>query len=70
MLMTLWPVADEDTANFMEEFYTRYAATGNAPRSLAEVQREWLVRLRKEKGLVHAVNRAGPFIMSSQGRLD
>ena len=70
LLMTLWPVADEDTADFMEDFYTRYAETGNAPKSLAEVQREWLVRLRKEKGLVHAVNRAGAFIMSSQGRLD
>ena len=70
LLMTLWPVADEDTADFMEDFYTRYTETGNASKSLAEIQREWLVRLRKEKGLVHAVNRAGAFIMSSQGRVD
>ena len=49
-------------------FYRRYAETGNAPRSLGDVQREWLVRLREVKGLVHAVNRAGAFIMSSQGQ--
>ena len=70
LLMTLWPVADEETADFMEAFYRRYAAIGNAPKALAEVQREWLVRLRKEKGLVYAVNRAGAFIMSSQGSID
>ena len=69
LLMTLWPVNDENTAEFMEDFYTLYAETGNAPRSLAQVQREWLVRLRKEKGLAHAVSRAAPFIVSSQGRL-
>ena len=38
-----------------------------SPQALLDVQREWLVRLRKEKGLFYAVNRAGPFIMSSQG---
>jgi len=70
LLMTLWPVDDADTADFMEDFYRRYAETGNAPKALTEVQREWLVRLRKEKGLVYAVNRAGAFIMSSQGRLE
>ena len=40
-------------------------------KSLQDVQREWLVKLRKESGkeggLLYAVNRAGPFIMSSQG---
>jgi hypothetical protein len=33
-----------------------------------EVQRKWLVKLRTEKGLAQAVNLAGPFIMSSQGK--
>jgi len=42
--------------------------TGNAPEALAEVQRNWLVKLRTEKGLAQAVNLAGPFIMSSQGK--
>jgi hypothetical protein len=43
--------------------------SGNAPEALAEVQRNWLLKLRTEKGLAHAVNLAGPFIMSSQGKL-
>ena len=41
------------------------------PSRLVDVQREWLVKLRKESGkeggLLYAVNRAGPFIMSSRG---
>jgi hypothetical protein len=30
--------------------------------------REWLLKLRTDKGLAQAVNLAGPFIMSSQGK--
>jgi hypothetical protein len=51
----------------MRDFYDRAFVNGNAPQSLLDVQRDWLVKLRKEKGLLYAVNRAGPFIMSSQG---
>ena len=67
LLMTLWPISDETTVQIMLDFYERAFASGNAPQSLLDVQREWLVKLRKEKGLLYAVNRAGPFIMSSQG---
>ena len=42
--------------------------SGNAPEALAEVQRKWLLKLHSERGLAQAVNLAGPFIMSSQGR--
>ena len=49
------------------DFYTAAQSTGNAPQALANVQRDSLVKLRQEKGLWFAVNRAGPFIMSSQG---
>ena len=45
----------------------RQGNSGNAPEALAEVQRNWLVKLRTDKGLAQAVNLAGPFIMSSQG---
>ena len=69
LLMTLWCVADEATAQLMAEFYERFHATKNAPQALAEVQRDWLVRLRDERGLQEAVLLAGPFILSSQGRL-
>jgi len=68
LLMTLWPISDDTTVEIMLDFYDRAFKTGNAPQALADVQREWLVKLRKDKGLLTAVNRAGAFIMSSQGR--
>jgi CHAT domain-containing protein len=68
LLMTLWPISDEVTVQIMSDFYEAAHKTGNAPESLAEVQRNWLVKLRTEKGLAQAVNLAGPFIMSSQGK--
>jgi len=68
LLMTLWPISDEVTVQIMSDFYEAAHKSGNAPGALAEVQREWLVRLRTEKGLPQAVNLAGPFIMSSQGK--
>lgn len=67
LLMTLWSVADEATAKFMIDFYDTVHKSGNAPKALADVQRKWLVKLRKERGLRAAVILAGPFIMSSQG---
>ena len=68
LLMTLWPISDEVTVQIMSDFYDAAHKSGNAPEALAEVQREWLVKLRMEKGLARAVNLAGPFIISSQGK--
>jgi CHAT domain-containing protein len=68
LLMTLWPINDEVTVQIMSDFYDAAHNSGNAPEALAEVQRNWLVKLRTEKGLAQAVNLAGPFIMSSQGK--
>jgi CHAT domain-containing protein len=68
LLMTLWPISDEITVQIMSDFYDAAHTTGNAPEALAEVQRTWLVKLRTEKRLAQAVNLAGPFIMSSQGK--
>ena len=83
LLMTLWPISDEITVQIMSDFYDAAHRSGNAPEALAMVQREWLVQLRDGKGpkfdkvkdamngrggLVKAVNLAGPFIMSSQGK--
>jgi hypothetical protein len=42
--------------------------THNEPEALSEVQRAWLVKLRKEHGLLPAVKLASPFIMGSQGK--
>ena len=66
--MTLWPISDVVTVQIMSDFYEAAHKSGNAPESLAEVQRNGLVKLRNDKGLAQAVNLAGPFIMSSQGK--
>ncbi len=68
LLMTLWPISDETTVQIMLDFYDAAFKNGNAPQALADVQRDWLVKLRKERGLLAAVRLAGPFIMSSQGK--
>ena len=67
LLVTLWPISDETTIEIMNQFYTAAFTTADPGRGLAEVQRAWLEKLRKEKGLLFAVNRAGPFIVSSLG---
>jgi len=67
-LMTLWPIGDETTVNIMLDFYDEAFKTGNAPQALADTQHDWLVKLRKDRGLLEAVQFAGPFIMSSQGK--
>jgi len=68
LLMSLWPISDEFTVQIMSDFYEVAHEGGNPPEALATVQRDWLAKLRKELGLARAVNLAGPFIMSSQGR--
>ena len=66
--MTLWPIADQETAQIMREFYAAAQTTGNAPLALSEVQRQWLINLRRDRGISAAVNLAGAFILTSQGR--
>jgi len=68
LLMTLWPISDETTVQIMLDFYDAAFKSGNAPQALADTQRDWLVKLRKEKGLLAAVRFAGAFIITSQGR--
>jgi tetratricopeptide (TPR) repeat protein len=68
LLMTLWPISDETTVQIMLDFYDAAFKSGNASQALADTQRDWLVKLRKERGLLDTVRLAGPFIMSSQGK--
>jgi CHAT domain-containing protein len=65
--MTLWPISDKTTVQIMLDFYDAADKTHNAPQALADTQRDWLVKLRKERGLLPAIQLAGAFIMSSQG---
>jgi CHAT domain-containing protein/tetratricopeptide (TPR) repeat protein len=67
LVMTLWPISDDTTVQIMFDFYDAFFQNISAPQALANAQRDWLVKLRKEKGLLAAVRLAGPFILSSQG---
>jgi CHAT domain-containing protein len=69
LLMTLWPIDDERTADFIADFYEADKQHGNAVKALSDVQRKWLSRLRTEKGIADACRIAGPFILSFQGNL-
>ncbi len=66
--MTLWPISDQTTVQIILDFYDAAEKTKNAPKALADTQRDWLVKLHKERGLQAAISLAGPFIMSSQGK--
>jgi len=68
LFMTLWPISDETTVKIMLDFYDAMDRANTPPQALADTQRDWLVKLRKERGLLAAVQLAGPFIMSSQGK--
>lgn len=67
LLMTLWPINDDTTVQIIDQFYTAAFTSADPGKGLAQVQAAWLEKLRKEKGLLYAVNRAGPFIVSSLG---
>ena len=64
LMMTLWPISDETTVEIINEFYTAAFTCGHPGKAMAAVQTAWLTKLRKEKGLLYAVNRAGPFIVT------
>lgn len=69
LLMTLWPVADRETADLMLDFYAAALKTGNAPAALAGAQRQWLAKLRAERGPAAAARLAGPFVLLVHGPL-
>jgi CHAT domain-containing protein len=67
LLLTLWRVDDEQTTGLMLDFYAAAHQLGKAPEALARVQRNWLVKLRVERGVAAACRLAGPFILTYQG---
>ena len=69
LLMTLWPVSDKWTVEMMKAFYERALKEGDASGALAQVQRDYLVKLREAKDPVMAARLAGPFILTFQGPL-
>jgi len=67
LLMTLWPIYTDSTGEILNDFYVKLHDDNNPPEALAEVQKDWLVKLRAKNGLLSAVVLAGAFIISSQG---
>jgi CHAT domain-containing protein len=67
LLMTLWPVFDVPSGKLMLDFYKVLHQNNNPSEALANVQRDWLVKLRQEYGLLPAVVMAGAFIVNTQG---
>ena len=67
LLLTLWPVADRETALFMVDFYRNLKAGEQSPVAIAPmVQAAYLKQFREERGITAAVKLAGPFILSFQ----
>jgi len=67
LMMTLWSISDKATVRFIEEFYAAACDSQDASKALSIVQRDMLVKLRKEKGLREAVYCAAPFVLTFQG---
>jgi tetratricopeptide (TPR) repeat protein/CHAT domain-containing protein len=68
VLMTLWPISDEETVAMMTDFYTRLAKDPELnPVIFAGVQRDALVRLRQSKGVETAIILAGSFVLTADG---
>jgi CHAT domain-containing protein/Tfp pilus assembly protein PilF len=63
VLMTLWPVPDAETAEFMSRFYARSFPRLDTEAALCEVQRARLTELRTSRGLSVAVRQAGAFVL-------
>lgn len=67
LLLTLWPVADRETALFMIDLYRNLDAGKRDPAEVVpRIQAAYLKEFRESKGITAAVKLAGPFIVSFQ----
>ena len=69
-MITLWPVSDKHTVDFMKAFYAEALRTGDAPRALAKTQRDMLKQMRKGRDLPSAVRYFAPFVLTFRGGLN
>jgi CHAT domain-containing protein len=68
LVLTLWPVEDAFTAQFMEAFYKEALKEPfDAVRALSRVQSRFLRQLRDKVGVTEALRLAGPFLISTAG---
>jgi tetratricopeptide (TPR) repeat protein len=65
LLITLWPVADRETALFMRDLYANLNGGEHSPVEISpKVQAAYLKQFREDQGISAAVRLAGPFILS------
>ncbi len=69
LLMTFWPIADEQTAELMTGLYEKVAESEHPVLALQQVQRESLAKWKSEVGIGTAVYLAGPFALSTSGQI-
>lgn len=69
LAMTFWSIADDQTVQLMSDFYKAVCAGVHPATALHRVQRDGLLKWRKEEGLFRAVYYAGPFALSTTGKL-
>lgn len=67
LLLTLWPVSDDRTVDFMQAFYECALNSGDIPGSLTKIQKEFLVNYREEESLARAIRYFAPFILTFRG---
>ena len=67
LLLTLWPVNDYRTVDFMKSFYEAALKDGDAAKALVKVQRELLVQYREQFSLSQAVRYIAPFVLTFRG---
>lgn len=65
LLLTLWPVADRETALFMSDFYSNLdGGKREAPEVTSRVQAAYLRAFREKQGVAAAVKLVGPFVLN------
>jgi CHAT domain-containing protein/tetratricopeptide (TPR) repeat protein len=62
LIVTLWPISDQATSGVMKEFYGSVLSGSKPTDALRAAQHNTFARLRAERGLQHAINRAGAFL--------
>ncbi len=69
LIMTFWPIADEETVAIMTDFYRDLTESRHPGVSIGKVQREALVNFKENRSLFETVFLAGPFAASISGPL-
>lgn len=64
LLVSLWSVRDDATAEFMSAFYDRLFATRDPVQAFQDTQRAELLRWKRERNVPSAVYRAGAFVLT------